>query len=91
VKYVIMKKGGEPGDVAINPDLVTHIRQMTGPFTDIFFGEHRVAVQGSFAEIVNKLAGENVVAPAPSMDWVEPLSCVARNVPPSAIGRRNPG
>jgi hypothetical protein len=55
VKLIIMKKGGEPGDVAINPDRVTHVRTASGPFTDIYFGEHRVTVEGTFAQVVARL------------------------------------
>jgi hypothetical protein len=58
VKLIVMKKGGEPGDVAINPDLVTHVRTASGPFTDIYFGEHRVAVEGTFAQVVARLTGQ---------------------------------
>ena len=57
MRLVILKRGGEPGDVAINPERVTHIRAASGPFTDIFFGEHHIAVQGSFMDVVNRLAG----------------------------------
>lgn len=53
-----MKKGGEPGEVAINPDRVTHVRAASGPFTDIYFGEHRVTVEGSFAQVVGRLASQ---------------------------------
>ena len=68
VKLIIMKKGGEPGNVAINPDRVTHVRTASGPFTDIYFGEHRVAVEGTFSQVVARLNGEAEVpegAPAP--------------------------
>jgi hypothetical protein len=58
VKLIVMKKGGEPGEVAINPDRVTHVRAASGPFTDIYFGEHRVAVEGSFAQVVARLIGQ---------------------------------
>jgi hypothetical protein len=58
VKLIIMKKGGEPGEVAINPDRITHIRTASGPFTDIYFGEHRVAVEGTFAQVVARLTGQ---------------------------------
>ena len=58
VKLIVMKKGGEPGDVAINPEKVTHVRTASGPFTDIYFGEHRVAVEGSFAQVVARLTGQ---------------------------------
>lgn len=54
-----MKKGGEPGNVAINPAMVTHVRAASGPFTDIYFGEHRVAVEGSFAQVVARLTGQS--------------------------------
>ena len=57
VKLIIMKRGGEPGEVAINPELVTHVRSTSGPFTDIFFGEHRVVVDGTFRQVVEKLSG----------------------------------
>ena len=58
VKLIVMKKGGEPGDVAINPDKVTHVRTASGPFTDIYFGEHRVAVEGTFSQVVARLTGQ---------------------------------
>lgn len=54
-----MKKGGEPGEVAINPDRVTHVRTASGPFTDIYFGEHRVAVEGTFAQVVARLTSSS--------------------------------
>jgi len=57
-----MKKGGEPGEVAINPDRVTHVRAASGPFTDIYFGEHRVAVEGSFAQVVARLTAQSEAA-----------------------------
>jgi hypothetical protein len=58
VKLIVMKKGGEPGEVAINPDRVTHVRAAAGAFTDIYFGDHRVAVEGSFAQVVGRLTGQ---------------------------------
>jgi hypothetical protein len=61
VKLIIMKKGGEPGNVAINPERVTHVRTASGPFTDIYFGEHRVAVEGTFAQVVARLNGQEEV------------------------------
>jgi hypothetical protein len=70
VKLVILKKAGEPGDVAINPDRVTHVRTASGAFTDIFFGEHRVAVQGTFSEVVAKLSsGGNAAASEAPRNW----------------------
>lgn len=71
MKLIIMKKGGEPGDVAINPDLVTHVRTASGPFTDIYFGEHRVAVEGTFVQIVARLTGQAEIpdAAAAAKNW----------------------
>ena len=62
VKLIVMKKGGEPGEVAINPDRVTHVRAASGPFTDIYFGEHRVAVEGSFSQVVARLTDPSETA-----------------------------
>ena len=71
MKLVIFKKGGEAGDVAINPDLVTHVRSMAGPFTDIYFGPHRVAVEGAFRQVVERLSVQAAVPEAaPSRDWL---------------------
>jgi hypothetical protein len=66
-----MKKGGEPGEVAINPDRVTHVRSAAGPYTDIYFGEHRVAVEGSFRQVVDRLADLDAAPaePAPDKNW----------------------
>lgn len=52
---IVMKRGGEPGEVAINVERVTHVRSAVGPFTDIYFGEHRVAVEGTFRQVVDRL------------------------------------
>jgi hypothetical protein len=57
IRLVIMKKGGESGEIAINPDLVTYVRQTPGQFTDIYFGEHRIAVEGTFRQVVDRLSG----------------------------------
>ena len=65
MKLVVMKKGGEPGEVAINADRVTHIRSAAGPFTDVWFGDHRVAVEGSFRQVVAALSGELPPAETP--------------------------
>ena len=55
MNLVILKKAGEPGDVAINPDQVSFVRGSTGAFTDVFCGAQRIAVEGSFAQVVTKL------------------------------------
>ena len=58
MKLVVLKKGGEGGEVAINPDLVTHVRSAAGPFTDVWFGAHRVSVEGTFRSVVAALSAE---------------------------------
>jgi hypothetical protein len=75
MRMVIMKKGGEPGDVAINRELVTHVRATPGQFTDIFFGEHRVAVDCTFRQVLAKLCEEEDEAPTeqggrPTSTWL---------------------
>jgi hypothetical protein len=50
-----MRKGGG-GKVAVNPDLVTHVRSANGAFTDIFFEGQQVAVEGTFEEVVARLS-----------------------------------
>jgi len=62
-KLVIFKKGGG-GKVAINPDQVSHVRSAAGAFTDVFMGGQQVAVEGSFEEVVNLLAGFDRRTPA---------------------------
>jgi hypothetical protein len=69
VRLIIMKKGGEPGEVAINPDLVTHVRTASGPFTDIYFGEHRVAVEGTFPQVVARLTGQPEATAPATKNW----------------------
>jgi hypothetical protein len=66
VKLIVMKKGGEPGQIAINPAKVTHVRTASGPFTDIYFGEHRVAVEGTFAQVVARLTDQSEAEEGPS-------------------------
>ena len=65
MKLVVLKKGGEAGEVAINAERVTHVRSAAGPYTDIWFGDHRVAVEGSFRQIVSALSGEQPPAETP--------------------------
>ena len=57
-RLIVMRKGGG-GKVAINPDLVTHVRSAAGAFTDIFFDGQQVAVEGSFEEVVARLSGRD--------------------------------
>ena len=71
MRAVVFKKAGEPGKVAINPALVTHLRSGPGNFVDLFFGEVKVAVEGSFEHVVNALSGEEIVKRErdPAKDW----------------------
>jgi hypothetical protein len=64
VKLVILKKGGEPVEVAVNPALITDVRSTPGQFTEIYFGDHRVTVEGTFRQVVDKLSGGEVSAGA---------------------------
>lgn len=69
---VIMKRGGQPGNIAINTDLVTYVRSSSGPFTDIHFGEHHVSVEGSFEHVVGKLSGNPMAgAQPPVRNWIK--------------------
>ena len=56
--FVVMKRGGQPGNVAINTDKVTHVRSALGAFTDIHFGEYHVSVEGSFELVVARLSND---------------------------------
>lgn len=70
MKLIIMKKGGEPGEVAINADRVTHVRTASGPFTDIYFGDHRVTVEGTFAQVIARLNGQTEPSDTPAVkNW----------------------
>ncbi len=63
-KFLVMRKGGG-GKVAINPELVTHIRSANGAFTDVFFEGQQVAVEGTFDDVVRQLStADRRVAPA---------------------------
>ena len=70
--FVVMKRGGQPGNVAINPDRVTHIRSASGPFTDIFFGDQHVSVEGTFEQVVARLSGraDPVAERPPVKTWL---------------------
>ena len=70
-KLIVMKKAGEPGEVAVNPDRITLVRATTPAFTDIFFGAERVAVEGSFNQVVAKLNSELTGNEGPPKDWLK--------------------
>lgn len=64
-RLIVMRKGGG-GKVAVNPELVTHVRSANGAFTDIFFEGQQVAVEGTFEEVVARLsAGDRRPGPEP--------------------------
>lgn len=54
-KLVVLKKGGG-GQVAVNPEMVTHVRSAAGAFTDIFVGGQQIAIEGTFDEVVHQLS-----------------------------------
>jgi hypothetical protein len=65
LKLVIMKRGGQRGDIAVNVDRITHVASTPGPFTDIYFGEHQITVEGTFHQVCARLAGEGAYAAGP--------------------------
>jgi hypothetical protein len=72
LKLVILKRGGQSGEVAINVDRVTHISSAPGAFTDVHFGDHRVAVEGSFHQVTARLSGslESASDKSPARNWL---------------------
>ncbi len=71
IRLVVMKRGGQPGEVAINPARVTHVGSALGPYTDIWFGDQRIAVEGSFRQVVARLTGEEEPAEQPQQrPWI---------------------
>jgi hypothetical protein len=73
LKLVVLKRGGQTGQVAINVDKVTHVSSSPGAFTDVHFGEHRVAVEGSFQQVVARFSGGTdpmTDRPAAAANWL---------------------
>jgi hypothetical protein len=66
VKVIVFKRGGQPGEVAINLDRVTHIASASGPFTDIHFGDQRVSVDGTFRQVIERILCSDDAPPAPA-------------------------
>lgn len=65
MKLVIMKRGGQRGEVAVNCDRVTYVAATPGPYTDIYFGDFHVTVEGTFHQVCARLSAEAaIVAPA---------------------------
>lgn len=68
---VLFKRGGQPGNIAVNPDHVSYVRSSAGPFTDIYFGEQLVSVEGSFHEVVARLSGEALPQQPQVRSWIK--------------------
>jgi hypothetical protein len=68
---VVFRKAGEPGQGRDQPALVTHLRSCPGNFVDLYFGEVKVAVEGAFEDVVNRLSGTEVARRDrdPAKDW----------------------
>ena len=67
MKLVILKRGGQRGEVAVNVDRITYVAATPGPYTDIYFGDFHVTVEGTFHQVCARLSNEApVVAPAES-------------------------
>ena len=79
-RFVVFKRAGEIGKVAVNPSLVTEIRSTSPVFTDIHFGEHRVAVEGTLDQVIERLSDQ----PEPEglgqrpANWLQPGSRAGR-------------
>jgi hypothetical protein len=69
-----MKRGGQRGDVAVNVDRITYVASTPGPYTDIYFGDFHVTVDGTFHQICARLAGEAAAAAAATGDAAAPRS-----------------
>jgi hypothetical protein len=68
----MMKRGGQPGHIAINADRVTYVCSSSGPFTDVHFGEHKVAVEGTLEQVVAKLTGDTGALNQPAVrSWIK--------------------
>lgn len=72
MRLIVMRKAGENARVAINPDRVTYVRSVPGNFVDLHFGDHKIAVEGSFEEVVNRLSDSEVAPPTrdPAKVWM---------------------
>ncbi|HEX4737123.1 MAG TPA: hypothetical protein VH331_06140 [Allosphingosinicella sp.] len=60
-----MKRGGQRGEVAVNVDRIAYVAATPGPFTDIYFGDFHVTVEGTFHQVCARLSAEAPAAPAP--------------------------
>ena len=60
-RFVTMKRGGQPGKVAINVDMVTDVRSSAGAFTDVYCGAHQITVEGSFESVLALLTGASLL------------------------------
>jgi hypothetical protein len=79
LKLVIMKRGGQRGDVAVNVDRITYVASTPGPYTDIYFGDFHVTVDGTFHQVCARLSGEAAGAASapegsPARNWFQQRS-----------------
>lgn len=79
MKLVIMKRGGQRGEVAVNVDRITYVAATPGPFTDIYFGDFHVTVEGTFQQVCARLSAEAAVVP-PAQDTNTPRSWFQQKV-----------
>lgn len=68
---VLFKRGGQPGNISINSELVTYVCSSSGPFTDVHFGEHKVAVEGTLEQVVAKLSGQSMMQQPAAKSWIK--------------------
>ena len=55
-QFVILKRAGESGKVAVNPALVTEVRSSSGPYIVFHFVDDRIAVEGTLLQVVAMLS-----------------------------------
>lgn len=74
-----MKRGGQRGDIAVNVDQITHVASTPGPFTDIYFHDHQITVEGTFQQVCMRLSMQGGPAPAAAAAPPAPEGGAPRN------------
>ncbi|HEX5184878.1 MAG TPA: hypothetical protein VFW19_17200 [Allosphingosinicella sp.] len=64
MKLVMMKRGGQRGDLAVNVDRITYVAATPGPYTDIYFADVHVTVEGTFQQVCARLSANGAAAPS---------------------------
>lgn len=72
MKLVIMKRGGQRGELAVNVDRITYVAATPGPYTDIYFGDYHVTVEGTFHQVCARLNSEMPTAAAAAPEGGSP-------------------